>query len=130
MSKTASQQRTATKKILIIEDEGEMCLLVNIIIDQKDIELDHVQNIRAATEYMEKHTPDVVILDNKLPDGYGVDFIDYIKKEFPNAGIIMMSGYDSSVREVALHNGADVYLQKPFTRDQIEEAIDGLIKKK
>jgi two-component system, OmpR family, response regulator len=130
MSKTASLQRTATKKILIIEDEGEMCLLLNIIIDQKDIELDHVQNIRAATEYMEKHTPDVVILDNKLPDGYGVDFIDYIKKEFPNAGIIMMSGYDSSVREVALHNGADVYLQKPFTRDQIEEAIDGLIKKK
>jgi two-component system, OmpR family, response regulator len=86
-----------------------------------------VQNIATAKEYLTKQTPPVIILDNRLPDGFGVDFIGYIKKNHPATRIIMMSGYDSSVKDVALKNGADIYLQKPFTRDQIYEAIEKLL---
>jgi DNA-binding NtrC family response regulator len=127
MPNTTTLQNKTAKKVLIIEDEGEMCLLLNIIIDSKDIELDHVQDIATAKEYLAKQTPPVIILDNRLPDGFGVDFIGYIKKNHPATRIIMMSGYDSSVKDVALKNGADIYLQKPFTRDQIYEAIEKLL---
>jgi two-component system, OmpR family, response regulator len=127
MPNNAAMQKKAARKVLIIEDEGEMCLLLNIIIDSKDIELDHVQNIATATEYLKKESPPVIILDNKLPDGFGVDFINYIKKNKPDTRIIMMSGYGSSVGDVALKNGADVFLEKPFTRDQIYEAIENML---
>ncbi|GAA4750747.1 response regulator [Flavisolibacter ginsenosidimutans] len=120
-------ESTKTKKVLIIEDEGDMCLLLNILLNGKEMELEHVKDLAAAQAYLEQTQPAVVILDNKLPDGYGVDFIGFIKKNYPNIRIIMISGFDASAEDVALENGADVFLQKPFTRDQLYQAIKGLM---
>jgi DNA-binding response OmpR family regulator len=119
-----------TKKLLIIEDEGDMCLLLNIILNDTELELNHVQTLLAADEYLQKEQPEVIILDNKLPDGYGIDFIMYIKKKYPAIKIIMISGFDAAAKDVALENGADVYLEKPFTRDQLFKAIEGLTNEK
>lgn len=126
MTKSASANGKETKKILIIEDEGEMCLLLNIILDSKEMELDHVKTIEKATAYLEKNSPSVIILDNKLPDGLGVDFIRYIKDHDPKARIIMISGYGASAKDEALHNGADIFMEKPFTRDQLYKSINTL----
>lgn len=115
------------KKVLIIEDEGDMCLLLNIMLNGKDMDLDHVKNIGGAEEYLKKEQPAVVILDNKLPDGFGVDFINVIKKDYPAIKVIMISGYDASARDVALENGADIFLQKPFTKDQLYQSIMQLL---
>lgn len=119
-----------TKKLLIVEDEGDMCLLLNIILNDTELELNHVQTLLAADEYLQKDQPEVIILDNKLPDGYGIDFIMYIKQKFPAIKIIMISGFDAAAKDVALENGADVYLEKPFTRDQLFRAIEGLTNEK
>jgi DNA-binding response OmpR family regulator len=118
---------TKTKKVLIIEDEGDMCLLLNILLTGKDMELDHVKNLGLAEDYLKKEQPSVVILDNKLPDGFGVDFISFIKKNYPSIKIIMISGFDGSAKDVALENGADVFLEKPFTKHQLFDSIKELI---
>src|SRR5687768_6138160 len=115
------------KKVLIIEDEGDMCLLLNILLNGKEMELDHVKNLSAAKEYLLNEQPSVVILDNKLPDGFGVDFISIIKNAYPAIKIIMISGYDGSAKDVALENGADIFLEKLFTRDQLYQSIKGLM---
>jgi DNA-binding response OmpR family regulator len=122
MTTTTPQSKTA-KKVLIVEDEGDMCLLLNILLNGKEIELDHVNNLLDASEYLKKEQPSVIILDNKLPDGFGVDFISYIKSNYPSIRIIMISGFDASAQDVALENGADVFLEKPFTKDQLYQAI-------
>ena len=124
-SSTAENKKL--KKALIIEDESDMCLLLNIMLNGKEVELDHVKNISSAKEYLQKENPAVVILDNKLPDGFGVDFISFIKKNYPSIKIIMISGYDASAEDVALDNGADIFLQKPFTRDQLYKSMMGLL---
>ena len=121
---------TKTKKVLIVEDDGDMCLLLNIILKDTDLELDHVQSLLAADEYLQKELPSVIILDNKLPDGFGVDFITYLKQKYPSIRIIMISGFDAAAKDVALENGADIYLEKPFTRDQIFKSIEALISEK
>jgi len=120
-------ETTKTKKVLIIEDEGDMCLLLNILLNGKEMELEHVKNLASAQEYLAQQQPAVVILDNKLPDGFGIDFISYIKKNYPAIKIIMISGYDASAEDVALENGADIFLQKPFTKDQLYQSIKGLM---
>ncbi len=125
---TTAVQTKAAKKILIIEDEGEMCLVLNLLLNQDEMELDHVKNLQAADEYLKNEQPNIVILDNKLPDGFGVDFITYLKKNFPSIKIIMISGFDSSVKDVAMENGADFFLEKPFTKTQLCQAIDTLSK--
>lgn len=124
----ATLQSTKTKKVLIIEDEGDMCLLLNILLNGKDMELEHVKDLASAEEFLSQHQPQVVILDNKLPDGYGIDFIGFIKKNYPDVRIIMISGFDASAEDIALENGADIFLPKPFTRDQLFQSIQKLLK--
>jgi two-component system OmpR family response regulator len=120
-------QANQTKKVFIVEDEGDMCLLLNIMLQEKSIELDHAKTIAAAQEYLKKEQPSVVILDNKLPDGMGVDFVPYIKENYPSIKIVMISGYTPAVKDMALENGADIFLEKPFTREQLYSSIKKLL---
>ena len=124
----ATLQTKDVKKVLIIEDEGDMCLLLNILLNGKEMELDHVKTLAAAEEYLQQEHPAVVLLDNKLPDGFGIDFITFLKKNYPAIKIIMISGFDGSAKDVALENGADVFLEKPFTKNQLFEAIQQQLK--
>ncbi len=126
MVNTTTLQRKAAKKALVVEDEGEMGLLLNIFLDEQNVELDYAKDILSAEEHLEKEQPSLVILDNKLPDGFGVDFINYLKKKYPSIKIIMISGF-GSVRDVALANGADMFLEKPFTKSQISRAINRVL---
>ena len=126
MSNTIALRRNVAKKVLVVEDEGEMGLLLNLILSERDFELDYVNNLLSADEYLQKVKPSVIILDNKLPDGFGVDFISYIRKKYPSMKIIMISGFPSA-RDVALENGADMFIEKPFTKDELCDSIDKLL---
>ncbi len=122
-----SVQKPKLRKVLIIEDEADMCLLLNILLDGKEMEVDHVKSLAKAQEYLSETSPDVVLLDNKLPDGFGVDFVQFIKKNYPLVKVVMISGFDPSASDVALENGADKFLTKPFTRDQLLQSIRGVL---
>jgi two-component system OmpR family response regulator len=54
---------------------------------------------------------------------FGIDFISHIKKNYPAVKIIMISGFDAAAKDVALENGADLFLQKPFNKEQIYQSI-------
>jgi DNA-binding NtrC family response regulator len=122
----AKTETTKTKKVLIVEDEGDICLILNIMLQEKDMELDHVNSLASAMSYFRKEQPAVVILDNKLPDGWGVDFASYVKANYPDTKIIMITGFSDAVKDVALQNGVDSFIQKPFTRDQIYQSVQEL----
>jgi len=116
------------KKILVVEDEGQIGLVLNMILSERNFDIDYVNNLLTAEEYLAKTSPALIILDNKLPDGYGVDFIGFIKKKYPAIKIIMISGY-STAHDVAMENGADMFLEKPFSIDKVNEAIDSVLAK-
>ena len=126
MTHTPIETQTA-QKILIIEDEGEMCLVLNILLSEEDFELEHVKSLKAADAYLSENLPSLIILDNKLPDGYGIDYISFLKKNYPSIKIIMITGYDASAKDVAMENGADIFLEKPFTRQQFYDAVRSLL---
>ena len=126
MTPTSKPKVKVAKKLLVVEDEGQIGLVLNMILSDRNFDLDYVNNLLDAQEYLEKNNPSVVILDNKLPDWFGVDFISYIKKKYPPIKIIMISGF-STARDVALENGADMFLEKPFSMDKVNEAIDTVL---
>ena len=126
MSNTTASKNKPAKKILVVEDEGEMGLLLNMIVNEKDFELDYVSNLLSADEYLQKEEPSVIILDNKLPDGFGIDFISYIKKKYSDIKIIMISGF-ASAKDVALANGADMFFEKPFSKDELNKSLNKLV---
>jgi two-component system OmpR family response regulator len=119
--------KTAVKTILVIEDEGDMCLLIDLILNSKEISINHVKSLNAAKEYLQTEQPALILLDNRLPDGLGLDFIAFIKKNYPAIKIIMISGVDLAAQDIALENGADNFLAKPFTRAQLHASIRELL---
>ena len=96
MTNTKTLNSKPAKKVLVVEDDGEMGLVLDMILSGKNIQLDYVNCLLSAEEYLQEQEPAVILLDNQLPDGLGVDFISYLKKKYPAIKIIMISGLGSA----------------------------------
>ena len=113
---------------LIIDDEIDICYLLQGILLNKNISSDYVNSISEAKHALQKINPGIIFLDNHLPDGRGTDFISYLKKNNPGSIVIMITAYDTpDDREKALSAGADIFISKPFSRDTIFRTIDTLL---
>ena len=126
MAKTKKQKPATNNTILVVDDDGQMGLVLDMVLHESRFELDYVNDLLSADEYLKKQQPLAVILDNKLPDGYGLDFIVYLKQKFPSLKIIMISGFGLA-REAALENGADMFFEKPFDLNEFNEGINKLL---
>ncbi len=113
--------------ILIIEDEGDISLILNLMLKKEAINIEHVTTLAKAATQLQQQNPNIVIIDNQLPDGLGIDYIKQIKSNYPLIKIIMITGNaDITDKDTALQNGADVFLAKPFTKEQIQAAIESV----
>ncbi|MEO6670869.1 MAG: response regulator [Ferruginibacter sp.] len=112
-------------KALIIDDETDICYLLSTLLKQKNLQADYVNTLSDAAMALKKETPEIIFLDNHLPDGLGMNFIEYIKLHYPSAKIIMITAHDTDAdRKQALEEGADYFIGKPFTRDIVYKAVD------
>lgn len=112
-------------KALIIDDETDICYLLSRLLKQKHLETSFVNSLSDADKALKKDTPEIIFLDNHLPDGLGMNYISHIKANYPGTKIVMITAHDSSDdREKAMKNGADFFIGKPFTSDIIYKAVD------
>jgi two-component system, OmpR family, KDP operon response regulator KdpE len=106
-------------RVLVIDDEPQIlrALRINLRVRQYDV---HVAATGAqALEVAAKHPPDLVILDLGLPDLDGVEVIAGLRG-WTDAPIIVLSGRaDSTDKVEALDAGADDYVTKPFSMDEL-----------
>ncbi len=115
-------------KALIIDDEIDICYLLQGILINKNIYSDYVNSISEAKHILQQIDPSIIFLDNHLPDSRGVDFISYIKKNKPGTVVIMITAYDTpDDRRKAIAEGADFFIPKPFSRDTVFSTIDKLL---
>lgn len=118
-------ENTKTLKVLIIDDELDICYLLSGILRQKDLKTSYVNTLSEAVVALETDTPALLFLDNHLPDGLGLDFIKHIKNNYPPVKIVMITAHDSAAeRNRAFIEGVDVFISKPFTRELINSTID------
>lgn len=115
-------------KALIIDDEIDICYLLSGILKQKNCQTNYVNNLADAAVELKKFSPLIVFLDNHLPDGLGIDFVDYIKNNYPHTKIVMITAYDTvEDRNQAISKGVDIFIGKPFTKESINSAMNVLI---
>ena len=113
--------------ILIIEDEGDISLILNLMLKKEDIEIEHVTTLAKAATFLKEQSTDIVIIDNQLPDGFGLEYIKEIKSSYPLIKIIMITGNtDTTDKATAIENGADIFLAKPFTKEQIQKSLENV----
>ncbi len=122
-----STENNEILKVLIIDDETDICYLLSTLLKQKNLETEYVNNLTDAALSLKKETPEIIFLDNHLPDGLGVNFIEYVKNHYPSTKIVMITAHDTAqARQQALNEGADFFIGKPFTRDLIYKTVDNL----
>jgi DNA-binding NtrC family response regulator len=112
---------------LIVDDEKDICYLLNGILKQKNIQAKLAGSLAEAEKISQTSCPSFVFLDNHLPDGLGLDYIQTLKKVIPDTRIVMITAHDNPAdKEKAFREGADFFISKPFTRDTILKTIEHL----
>lgn len=115
------------KFALIVEDEYEICLLVQIHLLGKNIDCQFVHNINMAKNLIINYKPNFIFLDNNLPDGLGFNFIPEFKNTVQGVILIAMTA-QCGLADYAIRNGADSFLDKPFSSMQFNAIIDPFLK--
>ena len=114
-------------KALIVDDETDVCYLLSSILQYKNLQASYVNSIGEAKRVLREDNHSIVFLDNHLPDGFGINFIDEIKKINPLVKIIMITAHDTkNDRNRAHEQGVDQFIGKPFARESILKAIESL----
>lgn len=111
------------KNILIIEDEKDLCWLLSNILRGKGYNVSIANTIIEAGTHL-KESPDLVLLDLKLPDGDGMDILFKIREISLKILVIVISAYGSKERrDEAKKKGVYTFIDKPFTEENILRAI-------
>jgi CheY-like chemotaxis protein len=118
---------TAIEKVLIVDDELDSCYLLSGMLKQRNFRTGFVNSLSDAVVALQTDKPTLLVLDNHLPDGFGIDFIPYVKKNYPEIKVIMITAHDGAMdRKQAYEGGADLFVAKPLNRKLINDAIDKL----
>ncbi|HSQ36243.1 MAG TPA: sigma 54-interacting transcriptional regulator, partial [Candidatus Binatia bacterium] len=115
----------ATHFVLIIDDDQLLCEMTREFLASATLEVMIAHTGKAGLEVMASHHVDVVLLDQKLPDGEGSNLCRQIINYSETAKIIFITAYPSFKNALqAIENGAFSYLTKPFDLKELKLAVD------
>jgi two-component system response regulator HydG len=107
-------------KILVIDDDRDICLLLKRFLTKHNYEVAEVYAGKKALELMNSFTPDLVLCDFRLDDMDGTTLLVKIKEQLPDVPVIIMTGYsDIKVAVEVMKLGAYDYIGKPLFPDEI-----------
>ncbi len=107
-------------KILVIDDDNDMCLLLSRFLTRQGFEVATVNSGAAAAEWMKKSEPLLVLCDFRLDDVTGAEMLQRIKERYAAVPVIIITGY-SDVKDAVevMKMGAYDYVTKPLFPDEI-----------
>lgn len=108
-------------KLLIVDDNEGVRHLVSRWLERAGFAVQEAKDGAEAVEMVRKDTPDIILADIRMPKIDGIELARIIKSEYPQMKIILMTAYSSpQTIAQARREGVDDYLEKPFTKDQVE----------
>lgn len=115
------------RKVLIVDDELDICFLFGRILRGRNLKSGYARNLAEARSSIREEPPSLVFLDNSLPDGCGIDFIPFLKMNCPATRVIVVTANDTATdKKIALQQGADDFIGKPLSLDLIKRELDKL----
>lgn len=111
------------KRVLIIDDEIDLCLLLQSYLSKRNYEVSTAHTLNDGFKKIETFSPDTLLLDNNLPDGMGWKEAGNIHRKYPDMNITLISAYHlpkdfntSSCESVNI-------LEKPISLNDIEKYL-------
>ena len=110
------------ERALIIDDELDTCLLLGMLLKKYGIVSIRTHSLADGLAKLTTEQPQLIFLDNNLPDGTGIDYIEQVRRQMPRARLVMMTAM-SALREQALALGADGFVEKPLDVKKIASVL-------
>lgn len=115
------------KTVWIVDDDEEMNRAIGLMLKLLDCEVTAFHNVRAAAQLIVSgRIPDLLVLDINMPEVTGLDMVEFLRrrpatKDLP---IVMLSSETADVMiDRAMALGADAYVTKPVTIEELEKAM-------
>ncbi len=112
------------ERILIVDDSPETLEMLERNLRSEDYEVLSADNVVDAIAILDDSPVELVITDYKMPKSTGMDLIRYISENLKNTEVMMITGYATVEGAVeAIKAGAEEYLAKPFTDEELFSAV-------
>ncbi len=121
-----------TKKILVVEDDNSLSMLLRLIMkfQQEEWLLSSAANGLEALSQVEKFQPDLVLLDIMMPEMDGLEFARRVRADerWANMTIVVLSALsDPNTKRKAREIGVQEYWTKPISPDELQEGLQRVL---
>jgi len=117
-------------KILVVDDSVFTLEVVQRNLEAGGYEVFTAAGVEPAITFLEQHVVDLVITDIKMPKISGLELLKYVKENVKGTEIMIITGYPSIQGAVeAVKDGAENYLVKPFTDEELLAAVSKMLEK-
>jgi len=113
------------KKLLIVDDQHGIRILLTELFMSEGYTTYQASNGKLALEIVKRESPELVLLDMKIPGMDGLEILKHIKEINPSIKVIMMTAYGEldMIKETTM-NGALMHFTKPFDIDELRNAVN------
>ena len=118
-------------KVLIIEDNQELARNIHDYLGREGYICECSETLEAAREKLSLFQYDCILLDIGLPDGSGISLLKYIRAEYKNSNVLIISAKNAlDDKIIGLEQGADDYITKPFHLAELHARIRAVYRRK
>ncbi|MCG1021318.1 MULTISPECIES: response regulator [Sutcliffiella] len=112
------------QKLLIVDDQYGIRILLNEVFQKEGYQTFQAANGYQALDIVEKHSPDLVLLDMKIPGMDGIEILKRLKAINSDIQVIIMTAYgELDMIQESKDLGAITHFAKPFDIDEIRDAV-------
>jgi len=112
------------KKVLIIDDEIDLCILLKDYFSRKNYQVNVAHTLYDGKELLDTFCPDILFLDNNLPDGVGWPMAPVIASDFPSIYIVLISAFHPSL-PLMPDSARYMVIEKPITLSDLNRQFHG-----
>ncbi len=116
------RSNTRMKKVLIIDDEIDFCLLLKSYLSKLRYEVYYSNSLNEGVEQAKKINPSIIFLDNNLPDGLGWELAVYFLEQYPEAQLNLISAYHPELPNVKVTPSLKIW-EKPISLTDLEKYL-------
>ena len=117
-------KRRKQERILVVDDSTPTLEILQRNLTAEGYHVLAASGVPAAVELLDSEKVDLVITDLKMPKIGGMDLVRHVRENFRDTEVMMITGYPSIEGAVeAIKTGAEEYLAKPFTDEELAEAV-------
>ena len=118
------------KKVLVFDDDTEIFAILNYIMEENGWHMHSQANCKDLIEVVREISPDVILMDNWIPETGGIIATQTLKNhpELRNIPVIYFSA-NNNIAALAQKAGADSFISKPFDIEDLERAVRAYLEK-